>query len=139
MHKQLMYAMIIALVMMAIVNVVKCRCGCWRWCGCTNCCCNGKEGMATIINLNRVVTLHYTNWCHYCKLMKPVWSQVEAATAGSGIIFKTVDEDVTKTQGINGYPTIRMVTETGELTEYTGTADFATLRNWVVSPIAHRS
>jgi len=66
--------------------------------------------------------------------MKPVWESVKAATAGSGIVFQEIDEDVAKTPGINGYPTIIMLDENGYRHKYNGGPDFVNLRNWVVSP-----
>jgi thiol-disulfide isomerase/thioredoxin len=88
------------------------------------------------MNNTRRVTLHYTNWCGYCKKMKPVWDQVKKASAGSGIIFSEVDEDIAKTPGVNGYPTIIMLDERGQRSKYIGQADFATLRNWIVAPVS---
>jgi thiol-disulfide isomerase/thioredoxin len=90
---------------------------------------------STSINNTRRVTLHYTNWCGYCKQMKPVWEKVKVAAANSGIIFSEVDEDIAHTPGITGYPSIIMLNERGERSKYFGTADFDTLRNWVVSPL----
>ena len=87
------------------------------------------------INLTRKVTLHYTNWCGACKLMKPVWARVKQAAAGSGIIFEELDEDKTKTPGINGYPTILLVDEFGHTHEYPYDANFERLRNWIISPL----
>jgi hypothetical protein len=66
--------------------------------------------------------------------MMPVWEAVKAATDDSGIVFHVVDENVAKTPGITGYPTILMTTETGKTYKYGGGADFATLRAWIVSP-----
>jgi thiol-disulfide isomerase/thioredoxin len=86
------------------------------------------------VNSTRAVTLHYTDWCPACQRMKPVWEQVKAAASGSGVRFAEVDEDQAKTPGVTGYPTIRMVLESGRTVEYTGGADFERLRSWVVSP-----
>jgi len=86
----------------------------------------------TTINGRRTVTLHYTNWCGACKLMKPVWAQVKYAAEGSGITFVEIDEDVAHTPGITGYPTILMVTEGGRTIKYDGRSNFAQLRNWVL-------
>jgi thiol-disulfide isomerase/thioredoxin len=87
------------------------------------------------INNTRRVTLHYTQWCGYCKNMKPIWEQVKLATAASGILFNEIDEDVARTPGVTGYPTIIMLNERGERSKYDGPADFATLRAWVVNPV----
>lgn len=92
------------------------------------------EKMGVPVNLTRKVTLHYTNWCHYCKLMKPVWSRVKKYTEGSGIVYAEVDEDINRTAGIYSYPTIMMTDEYGRVAQYPGGADFESLRAWVLSP-----
>lgn len=97
--------------------------------------CVTTESMAPIINRTRVVTLHYVNWCPHCQIMKPIWSRVKMATKGSGIVFKELDEDVAKTPGVNGYPTIRMIDEHGFTSDYSGQPNFENLRAWVVSPL----
>jgi len=82
----------------------------------------------------RIVTLHYTNWCGACKIMKPVFDAVARDLAGSGIEFQRVDEDKAKTAGILQYPTILRRAD-GRLSAYPGTADYAQLRSWVLSPL----
>lgn len=120
-------ALIIAVVIIAIMLAMSHSTRLWAF---------GRE-MMFVVNLNRVVTLHYVNWCPHCKNMMPIWERVKQATVDSGIIYKEIDEDVAKTPGIKAYPTIRMVTERGDMVDYTGGPNFTTLRNWVVSPL-HR-
>lgn len=86
----------------------------------------------THVNNTRYITLHYTKWCGFCKNMKPVWEQVKITTAGSGIVYSENDEDVTKTPGVKGIPTIIMLDERGYRHKYEGRADFNELRNWCV-------
>lgn len=86
------------------------------------------------INSTREITLHYTTWCPHCKTMKPVWESVKNRAKSSGIIFKEVDEDVAKTSGINGYPTIRMIDEHGHTSEYPGMPNVDALLAWALSP-----
>jgi len=86
------------------------------------------------INLTRKVTLHYTNWCGACKLMKPVWARVKNALAGSNIKFEELDEDMAKTPGIAGYPTIILIDEFGHAHQYPFDANFERLRDWIISP-----
>lgn len=71
--------------------------------------------------------------------MEPIWERVKYATQDTGIRFVKVDEDIEHTPGIDGVPVIRMITEQGRMTQYTGGPDFARLRNWVVSPIPYVS
>ena len=120
------------IVVFAIAAIVQwgatCPCGCPRWmCGCENM-------HSGDVNTRRFVTLHYTNWCHYCKQMKPVWATVKASLADSGVQFRELDEDVAKTPGVTGYPTILMLDEKGHSHKYNGIADATQLRNWIVAP-----
>jgi thiol-disulfide isomerase/thioredoxin len=87
------------------------------------------------LNNTRRVYLHYTTWCKYCAIMKPVWADVKSAVQDSGIQFIEVDEggDI-RTPGITSYPTIIMLDEKGRRVKYHGGPDFAKLRAWIVSP-----
>lgn len=113
MHKYIIAAIIIALIIIVVVVA--------------------KSHLESMVNPTRTVTLHYTNWCGACKNMKPVWSQVKIATAGSGIVFKEVDEAKAKTPGVDSYPTIYMLDERGRRSQYGLGPDFERLRNWVVA------
>lgn len=137
MHYSLLTAIIIVIIFIVVIWFSRCPCGCARWCSCaknnaTKCCCITEP----MVNNRRLVTLHYTNWCTHCTNMKPVWAAVKIATEGSGIQFKEVDEDIAKTPGIDGYPTIIMIDELGYKYQYLGGPDFEKLRNWIVSPKA---
>jgi len=95
---------------------------------------NKKETFVERINNIRRVYLHYTNWCGYCKQMKPIWGSVKTALEDTGIEFYEIDEDVAKTPGVNGYPTILMIDENGFRHQYPGHIDFEKLRAWCVEP-----
>ena len=86
------------------------------------------------INRGRYVKLHYTNWCGYCKLMKPVWNNVKKSLDNRGITFIEIDEDIAKNPSITGYPTIIMVDRNGRSHTYAGRADFKQLSAWILSP-----
>jgi thiol-disulfide isomerase/thioredoxin len=85
------------------------------------------------INKTRRVYLHYTAWCPYCKKMKPLWERVKETLGTSGIEFYEVDEDVAKTPGITGYPTIQMLDENGNRRYYGGQIDYKQLLDWVAA------
>ena len=87
------------------------------------------------INNVRRVYLHYTNWCGYCKQMKPVYASVKDSLKDTGIEFYEIDEDLAKTPGVNSYPTILMIDEHGFRHQYPGQIDFESLRAWCVTPI----
>lgn len=88
-------------------------------------------------NDNIVVGLHYTNWCGYCKLMKPIWDQVKLNLAGYNVVFLENDEELAKTPGISSYPTIIRYYK-GEARQYEGRADYDTLRSWILNPVRPR-
>lgn len=94
-----------------------------------------KETFVDHINNIRRVYFHYTNWCGYCKQMKPVYAEVKAVLKDTGVEFYEIDEDIAKTPGVNSYPTILMIDEHGFRHQYPGQIDFESLRSWVATPI----
>ncbi len=95
----------------------------------------GGEG--SDINDRRRVYFHYTNWCPYCRTMKPVWEMVRENLATTGIEFTAVNEEIAKTPYITAYPTIIMLTEKGKRVKYPGAPDYGKLRQWILSPQAY--
>lgn len=88
-----------------------------------------------------VVTLHYTDWCSYCKRMKPVWEKVKQSLSGpqySGITFVENDEDKFPTVGVESYPTIVKLRE-GKARKYLGRADFDQIRKFILSPFQNQA
>lgn len=83
-------------------------------------------------NIRRTVTLYYTNWCKFCKIMKPVWQQVKDRAAHSGIVFVEIDGDKQKTPGVTSYPTIMMIVD-GKSYKYGGKADYQQLWRFVMN------
>ena len=132
MHRLLIGLIVTSIIVLVCVRLFKCSsCECWNSCSCasSDCCC--AEPM---LNNTRRIYLHSVDWCPHCKIIKPVWDAVVNDTKGSGIIFTEVDEDIAKTPGINGYPTIIMLDENGYRHKYSGGPDFTALRNWVIAP-----
>lgn len=81
-----------------------------------------------------VVGLHYTNWCGYCKRMKPIWEQVKkdlSSPAYSGVKMIENDEQANPTPGIDGYPTILKM-QHGKTVKYEGRADYDQLRTFIL-------
>ena len=76
-----------------------------------------------------VVRLHYTNWCPWCKKMKPIWEESKKSL-GNIIHFEENDEDIQKTSGIAGYPTILLHSQ-GRVYKYDGKLDVNHLNNWI--------
>ena len=140
MHYLVAIILVISLIMVAKSLQCPCGCGCFTLkpcvkvngvCCCASCVPGDNEQMR--VNANREVTLYSADYCPHCINMKPIWAQVKLATANTGIIYKEVDQAITKTPGINGIPTIRMIDERGHAREYAGGPNFEQLRNWVVS------
>lgn len=85
---------------------------------------------------NMVIGLHFTNWCGYCKQMKPVWQEVKASLKMEGNSAVTMfenDEEETPTQGVDSYPTIIKYQE-GKARRYRGRADYDELRKFILTP-----
>lgn len=82
-----------------------------------------------------VVGLHSTNWCGYCKVMKPVWDQLKAnlKTINANVLFVENDEDENPQPWIKGYPTIIRLYH-GRIQEYKGPADYEQLKAFVLNP-----
>jgi thiol-disulfide isomerase/thioredoxin len=85
-------------------------------------------------NNNVSVILYKTDWCGYCKQMKPVFDRVKRDCADKGINFSIVDCDKTPTLGINQYPTIVLIDNKGAKHKYGGTAEYGDLLRFVMSP-----
>jgi len=139
-YDNILSAVIIIFIILMLYKCGRCDCIETHWCTrgiLTICPC--KEHLKSAINLNREVTLHYTNWCHFCKQMKPIWEQVKATCIknNAGINFKESDEDKTPTPGITGFPTIIMIDEYGRSSRYLGRPDYNALLAWITTPAQH--
>ncbi len=84
-----------------------------------------------------LVTLHYTDWCPACQVMKPIWAQVETEikSTNPSIMFKKNNEDKHRTPDVHGYPTIRLLDSTGRRYTYPGGPNAATLKTWILAPV----
>jgi thiol-disulfide isomerase/thioredoxin len=86
-------------------------------------------------NRRTTVTLYKTEWCGFCKQMKPVFDKVAADCAGKNIDFKVVDCDVEDHPEIRSYPTIVLTDEMGKSYTYKRMADYQQLLAFVLSPV----
>ena len=83
-----------------------------------------------------VVGYHYTPWCGYCKLMKPIWEKLKIHLGRpefSGIKLIENNEQTNPIKGINSYPTI-LKYYGGKARKYEGLADYNQLMRWVLTP-----
>ena len=83
-----------------------------------------------------IVGLHYTDWCGYCKEMKPVWQEVKASLSGpefASVIMFENNEDDNPTQGVSSYPTV-IKYQDGKARRYQGRKDFDELRTFILTP-----
>jgi len=79
-----------------------------------------------------VVGLHYTDWCHFCKLMKPVWHSTTKQFAGNTAYkFVEINEEKTPTAGVASYPTIARIKD-GKVSQYHGGANASALKSFIV-------
>ena len=83
-----------------------------------------------------VIGMHFTNWCGYCKQMKPVWQEVKASLkmeGNGGVLMFENDEEASPTQGVDSYPTI-IKYQGGKARRYRGRADYDELRKFILTP-----
>lgn len=81
-----------------------------------------------------IVGLHYTDWCGYCKLMKPVWYEIKqrlSTQAFSAVIMFENNEEMSPTPGIDSYPTIYKM-RNGLVQRYQGRADIDQLTSFIL-------
>jgi len=77
------------------------------------------------------VVLHYTDWCGYCKRMKPVWADVKKNLSNdSNITFLENNEDEKPSPDVKGVPAIFRY-ENGEVKKYNGPAEYQQLYNFI--------
>jgi hypothetical protein len=86
------------------------------------------------INDHRRIYFHYTTWCKFCKLWRPIIDDAKIATRGSNIEFIEVNEEIAKTPYIQFFPSIYMLTEHGHRLQYKGTPNLDQFVRWCASP-----
>jgi len=82
-----------------------------------------------------IVGFHYTDWCGYCKRMKPTWDAVKSkllSNPANKIVFVENNEESNPTEGINAFPTI-IKYQNGIADIYRGNADPDRLSQWIMS------
>lgn len=94
---------------------------------------DGERLPAALMPL-RTITFHGTAWCTGCALMTPAWNKLRQEVPG--IVYVDVNEDVAKTPGIMGYPTIILRDPIGT-TQYRGPPDYEHLRRWATAPVPY--
>lgn len=82
----------------------------------------------------RTITLHKTAFCNACAQIQPAWDKLKADIPG--IVYKEVDEDIVKTPGIMGYPTIILRDPLGTA-QYRGPPEYEHLRRWATAPVPY--
>jgi len=87
-----------------------------------------------LTNKFRTVTLHWVQWCGYCKIMMPIWLKIKSEVPPRFVMHE-VNGDEYPTPGINFFPTIVMIDEYGKRHQYKGPADYKRLVNWLLIPV----
>lgn len=64
-----------------------------------------SEGMAANPKDKPTIYYHYTEWCGYCKKMKPMWASVKSQMQGRAFFIEN-DEDQNRTPNVSSYPTV---------------------------------
>ena len=79
-----------------------------------------------------IIGLHYTDWCHFCKEMKPIWFKVkeDISEVDNSIIMFENNEEEHPTPGIDGFPTILKLKE-GKLTKYQDGKNYENLKRFI--------
>lgn len=92
------------------------------------------SGFTTAKPSARVLAFHYTNWCPHCKTIRPQWERVKQDLADTGVLFQEVDEDIAKTPGLPGVPTIILYDIDGYRYMYEGPRTAYHIKQWVLAP-----
>lgn len=69
-------------------------------------------------SLKPTIYYHYTEWCGYCKKMKPMWNNIKARMSDRAFFIEN-DEDKNRTPNVNSYPTV-MAHIDGQQLKYDG-------------------
>ena len=91
---------------------------------------------------NKVATIYlfFTTWCPYCKQAKPAWDSFkekmkDKVINNTSFIFEEIDCDknseLADKYKIEGYPTIKLITEDGTVYDYDAKPDVNTLSKFV--------
>ena len=79
--------------------------------------------------------LHYTDWCGYCKRMKPSWYELKKNLSGaefSAVVMFENDEDANPTAGVSSYPSIFKM-RNGLVEKYHGRSGYDQLRAFILA------
>lgn len=84
---------------------------------------------------NEVVFLKiYTDWCGYCKKLKPAWDEL-GKEGVDGVTIAELDADaepaLAKEYGARGYPTILLMKKGEESVKYDGARDVESMKNYL--------
>jgi thiol-disulfide isomerase/thioredoxin len=79
---------------------------------------------------NPVIVFYGTEWCHFCKDLKPVWEQLKKQKPAH-VRMEYIDGDKTKLSGVSGFPTL-IKYRMGKAEVHSGPRDLITLSRWVV-------
>ncbi|QJX70862.1 hypothetical protein F-liban_93 [Faustovirus] len=138
MHRLTAALVVILLIVMVVAGFAAqpCGCGCVAGlfgCKCSNC---TKKPTGETFGGRKTVMMYYTNWCGYCKQMKPIWEAVKIRMKQEDdtIIFNENNEEKSPTPGISAYPTIFVYVDRVAY-RYEGGPDAERLYNFILNPI----
>jgi thiol-disulfide isomerase/thioredoxin len=80
----------------------------------------GKSGLLVV----------YADWCGHCKKLKPLWEKLNMQD--NQVVYLAVNEshekNLVSTMKVSGFPTIFMISPSGNLSPYSGGRDEASLK-----------
>lgn len=76
----------------------------------------------------------FAPWCGHCKRMAGAWEELADSSTGDIVIAEvdcTVETGLCSEHGVQGYPTLKLFSQGGETTEYTGGRSINPLKHFV--------
>lgn len=147
-EKILNYGIAAMCILILVLWIFKCECGCWRGCVCSEgmCCCSSMSHRIIMsadgavpegfrVNKSRSVTLYQVGWCGVCKGFRPEWEKIKSNLASTGIAFSEINGDKARDPSIKSYPTIVMIDEWGNRHQLVGARPAEAVQRWITAPV----
>lgn len=78
-------------------------------------------------------------WCGHCKRLAPTWDRLADEKPSDNINIGKIDctahQSVCSSNGVRGYPTLKLFKNGGDGEKYQGGRDYDTLSNWVLGKV----
>lgn len=80
-----------------------------------------RSDLSSLLFFHSLFLCSYAPWCGHCKSLAPEYEKAAAQLKGKHFIAKvdcTEQRDLCTTHGVKGFPTLKMISKTGAVTEY---------------------